>query len=267
MRKSIWIGLLPGLLSCAPDPPTSWDSLSNLERRGSVGELSSDLVVVDLWERLPDGSESAGRLTFVVTQSDDGVEVVFPGNTGNPPAPSFRGNACCARHQPRFSKASLSASAGLRLYDSSGTGVRLPDVRDLRTRVGLPGAIARPLMKPNTRGPLEGARRYSSRLVTPDRARHDLASLRMETSVEERVAPDHLKFSLREGAEERIWIFDETIGAVVNFLVRMDGRMRFSIRNEYQPSRAGHILSGIVAEWYAPDGKVMRRSTTRFLPN
>ena len=153
---------------------------------------------MDVWERRPDGTEASRQLTFLVQQSLDDVAVSFPDQAAVP-SMDFRGAPFPAQNREPVARASVSLSAGARLYDRAGAVVEQPDIPRLRIRPGLSSESHRQLSRPNSGPGGGGSRRYVTRLITPDRSARQLQALRSRAGPEERMGPGQVRFTRVEG--------------------------------------------------------------------
>jgi len=126
------------------------------------------------------------------------------------------------------------------------------------TRPGARDASGRPLGRP------PGVRPRVGRVVTPERAKQELADLRSHAQGGARLGPSRLEFSRVRGDLRQAWVYDEQVGAVVRMTVHRGGKLYLAIENDYEPVPEGYSLVRSTSRWFDSHGRVLLTAVKRF---
>lgn len=252
--------------ACAGDVPTAAqrDATKLLASARGSTPAAHDSVEVALWRHGPGGLESAAQQAFGLDQFTDGVTVSFP------EAPvaldgHFRAGGRPVYDRPAIAKASFSVDGGVRLYDRAGATLRFPDVARIRVQAGLVATSSREAPQPRMARATPGPRRYVDRIITPQRAAQELQGLGNHADSSETLPHGQRRFVRTQGEMTQSWVFDDSIGGVVEVTVDRAGRRHLLVQNEYQQRPGGYALTRATSTWFGRDGQPTMRSTKRFL--
>jgi len=269
-RCVAWIGILVVLAGCRENPmeeelDQSWRADPPMAA-ALLPRTAIDGVLLKVSDQAADGTELGLAFELSVEHLEDGVSVSFAPES-NEREPVFRASESGTIRRSPPSKATLSLSQGTQLIDQQGQPIVIPESlwRELREAAGLPPTSSNPLTKPRAGGAIaQQAAPRLSRLITGERAQKELQDLRQYADAEERVGPTFVRFHSTKGGAAQSWLFDETIGTVVEHAIDREGQPRLCIRHEFERAPDGYVRIRSVSEWTEADGKLARRSEKVF---
>jgi hypothetical protein len=268
--KVVLVGFGLLLLGCRDTPPTAITvepvSLEAEEQPTLALSGTTEMVTLSFTGSFIDGAKNSLTSRVSIERSTDGVSVSFPEPPNQPKyrlRPSKRG----IKELTHAGRTVLSRSNGVTLHDQAGAVVETPvqDFDDLRAQAGLPPVVRRAQL-PGSPGGLSGLA-FRGTYISPEQGQEDLRELRSNTSETEPIGQARTKFVRRTHASVEAWIFDSSVGAVVEHTIERPERPLVRVRKKYDQTKGGVFLVRSVTEWVDQTGRVIRRSEKNFKPN
>lgn len=263
--RALWMlpVALATLIACSNEPTGTTDDFPTAVAAGAL-EGGSDQLVMTVSDRMLLDHEFEHRVELSVERFTDGVGITLldppPGSV--PAVRASDGDLAQQAGPP--ARGLLTLSGGMALFDRGDDRIDRGDPEALRElfpfHVSRPAGRRDPLVFPTSTA--SGSWRETprrGRTVTAERSEQDLADLRRRADVEEAAGPQRLRFRrARDGASEA-WVFDTSVGAVIEHVVDPPEGPRIRVRFMYERLPGAYAQAGSVTEWISDDGDVLRR--------
>ena len=246
------------LVGCAEEADDPVGPLFGVSDTRSVASRTVGVTVVD---RTDPDVPARSTFDFTLEPLPDGIEVSFPRVAQEDVA--FRGTA--PNRYPFPASARISASGGSELLGADGSpfGRAAGRADRLRSTLQLPPRADRPRRGTDRPAPLASDRRTG--LVAAEQAAKDLADLRRISDTETRLTDGRLRFEASGLGTTESWLYDATIGAVVERTVQRDGRPTLVMNYHFAPGRGGWRMDWSSVEWR--EGDNVLRSVVNVFPS